>query len=276
MNLSERSSDLSSGSSDGKYWVEEFLEARGHEYFCNVDEDFILDRFNLTGLNAEVEWYPQALDVILDRADTHTINDEITRTRLERAASTLYGLIHARFILTARGMQKMADKYRRHEFGTCPRVLCGGAPVLPVGLDDVLGKSKVKLYCPKCQDIYTPKLARHANLDGAFWSTTFPHLMLSSHPMAIPADHRPADHPMNKVGLPEHPLETYTPKIFGFRIHAVASRQRARQKLRELVERAPEPGKPTTAVNASAAAGAVSAAYLAGEFDMAVDPALQA
>jgi hypothetical protein len=31
-----------------------------------VDEDFILDRFNLTGLNNDVSNYPQALDLITD------------------------------------------------------------------------------------------------------------------------------------------------------------------------------------------------------------------
>lgn len=37
------------------------------EYFSEVDEDYILDRFNLTGLNAEVvQEYQRALDLITD------------------------------------------------------------------------------------------------------------------------------------------------------------------------------------------------------------------
>lgn len=37
------------------------------EYFCEVDEDYILDRFNLTGLNAEVvQEYSRALSLITD------------------------------------------------------------------------------------------------------------------------------------------------------------------------------------------------------------------
>ena len=55
--------DLTEASSDyvPNSWVTWFLATKGNEYFCEVDEDYILDRFNLTGLNAEVQHYPQAL-----------------------------------------------------------------------------------------------------------------------------------------------------------------------------------------------------------------------
>ena len=60
--------DLTSGSSDyaANSWVMWFLSTKGNEYFCEVDEDYILDRFNLTGLNAEVQDYSQALDLVTD------------------------------------------------------------------------------------------------------------------------------------------------------------------------------------------------------------------
>lgn len=48
-------------------WISWFLSSKGNEYFCEVDEDFILDRFNLTGLNNEVTNYTQALDLITDQ-----------------------------------------------------------------------------------------------------------------------------------------------------------------------------------------------------------------
>lgn len=47
-------------------WVAWFLSSKGNEYFCEVEEDYILDRFNLTGLNTEVQNYSQALDLITD------------------------------------------------------------------------------------------------------------------------------------------------------------------------------------------------------------------
>lgn len=60
--------DLSSNSSDyaANSWVTWFLSTKGNEYFCEVDEEYILDRFNLTGLNGEVQHYPQALDLVTD------------------------------------------------------------------------------------------------------------------------------------------------------------------------------------------------------------------
>ena len=46
------------------------MSTKGNEYFSEVDEEYILDRFNLTGLNAEVHHYSLALDLITDAIGT--------------------------------------------------------------------------------------------------------------------------------------------------------------------------------------------------------------
>ena len=59
-------------------WISWFLSAKGNEYFSEVDEEYILDRFNLTGLNGEVHHYNQALDLITDNLGmfaSHTTGD---------------------------------------------------------------------------------------------------------------------------------------------------------------------------------------------------------
>lgn len=183
--------DISSGSSDyaANTWIAWFLSTKGNEYFCEVDEEYILDRFNLTGLNTEVHHYFQALDMITDTLE-ESINDE-PREKIESQARLLYGLIHARYIITTRGLAKMLEKYKRGDFGRCPRVLCHQQQLLPVGLSDIPFQRPVKLYCPLCEDIYSPKSSRHGTIDGAFFGTSFPHMLLMVYPHLLPSKTAP-------------------------------------------------------------------------------------
>ncbi|WFD36094.1 casein kinase 2 regulatory subunit [Malassezia cuniculi] len=192
--------DLSSGSSDyaANTWIAWFLSTKGNEYFCEIDEDYILDRFNLTGLNTEVHHYFQALDMITDTLD-ESIDDE-SREKIESQARLLYGLIHARYIITTRGLAKMLEKYKRGDFGRCPRVLCHHQPLLPVGLSDLPFQRPVKLYCPLCEDIYSPKSSRHGSIDGAFFGSSFPHMLLMVYPHVLPSK-TPPPAPQPNPGL---------------------------------------------------------------------------
>lgn len=85
----------------------QFLAARGNEYFCEIDEDYLTDRFNLTGLNTDIPLYQYALDLVTDVFDMDV--DDDMREQIERSARHLYGMVHARYIVTTRGLAKMVS-----------------------------------------------------------------------------------------------------------------------------------------------------------------------
>eukprot|EP00537_Pseudo-nitzschia_pungens_P001732 CAMPEP_0172366744 /NCGR_PEP_ID=MMETSP1060-20121228/16850_1 /TAXON_ID=37318 /ORGANISM="Pseudo-nitzschia pungens, Strain cf. cingulata" /LENGTH=412 /DNA_ID=CAMNT_0013090715 /DNA_START=165 /DNA_END=1403 /DNA_ORIENTATION=- len=199
----EESSEMSASDEDGS-WITWFCSLRGNEFFCEVDEDYIQDDFNLTGLHNLVPYYEYALDMVLDVE--MPMEDSLTEEQqeiVESAAEMLYGLIHARYIVTNRGMHAMYEKYRSAAFGRCPRVFCQGQPVLPVGLSDLPRNYTVNVFCPRCHGLFFPKSTRQANIDGAYFGTTFPHLYLMTHPDMIPAK----------------PSQTYVPRVYGFKVN---------------------------------------------------------
>ncbi|KAJ1677097.1 casein kinase 2 regulatory subunit, partial [Spiromyces aspiralis] len=209
--------DIDTGSEEIS-WISWFCSLNGHEYFCEVPEDFIEDEFNLTGISQMVHNYNEAIDRILDIEDDYHMWDEAKRSMVDQAAEVVYGLIHARYIVTRNGLNDMAEKFENCEFGICPRTGCKNSLVVPCGVSDVLGVDSVKLYCPNCIDVYTPPNRRLDYVDSAFFGTTFPHLFFLTFPDYLP--------PRN--------MRIYKPKIFGFNISEVSAMGRRMQWLRLL------------------------------------------
>lgn len=113
----------------------------------------------------------------------------------------LYGLIHARYILSPRGLAMMREKFTLGTFGSCQRILCDRQLVLPIGLSEELSTSRVKTYCPRCQEVYVPR-QKHLDIDGAYFGTSFANVLFKTFPELYPKD---------------GPL-TYLPTIYGFKI----------------------------------------------------------
>ncbi|KVI00548.1 putative casein kinase II subunit beta-4 isoform X1 [Cynara cardunculus var. scolymus] len=197
-------SDVSGSDEDDTSWISWFCNLRGNEFFCEVDDEYIQDDFNLCGLSSQVPYFDYALDLILDVESSH--GDMFTEEQnelVESAAEMLYGLIHVRYILTTKGMSAMLEKYKNYDFGRCPRVYCCGQPCLPVGQSDIPRSSTVKIYCPKCEDIYYPRSKYQGNIDGAYFGTTFPHLFLMTYGHL----------------KPQKAAQSYVPRVFGFKLH---------------------------------------------------------
>ena len=150
-------------------------------------------------------------------------------------------------------------------------MLCQGQPLLPIGLTDVPYEKSVKLYCGRCEDIYSPKSSRHGSIDGAYFGTSFPHLLFLVYPSLLPPKSGPTDaaRASGAVGLvpgagatvddprrrgrPREELvegsdalgdaintaavalraERYRPRIFGFQVNEVAKLQRWQEAVRD-------------------------------------------
>jgi len=127
-------SDVNTSDEEDSSWISWFCTLKGNEFLCEVDEDYIQDDFNLSGLSSQVAYYEYALDLILD---VESPNDEMMTEEqhemVESSAEMLYGLIHSRYILTSRGMNAVLEKYKNVHYGRCPRAYCCANLASPSG-----------------------------------------------------------------------------------------------------------------------------------------------
>jgi casein kinase II subunit beta len=103
----------------------------------------------------------------------------------------------------------MREKYLLGKFGICPRVLCERQNVLPIGMSEDIRTSRVKVYCPRCEDVYMPK-KKYPDVDGAYFGCSFPHILLMVHQESIQTYED-----LIPTALPN----SYVPKIYGFKIY---------------------------------------------------------
>eukprot|EP01084_Bolivina_argentea_P138077 243176_1 len=188
-------------------WIETFLESEKNSFFCRISDSYLADNFELYELDGAVTNYKFALNLLRNRRKEtfeHLTTEQ--KKTIEHSAKTLYGLIHARFIITKRGLEKMKRKYISNDFGKCQRNNCNEQSLLPTAITDEKGKECVRLYCSNCCDIYLPRKECYKNIDGAYFGTTFAHLFLLAFPIFKP-----------KQSITR--TQNYTPKIFGFRLH---------------------------------------------------------
>lgn len=235
-------------------WVHRFCHTPGHEFFCAVPASFLAEEFNWLGLLSDLA----AIDLLLGNLDKGkgTKHHRPPLPWDEAAARRMYGLIHARFIVTQKGLNAMRDKFEQAHFGRCPRLACSGQALLPVGVrdeeegedggegDEVQDEGEemmegpghgirnggINVYCPRCRELYRPADPRHQQLNGAYWGTSFAHLFMLAFPdlFAAPASeeqvrreaarHSPVTTRASATGSRRGKEDAYVPRVFGFRV----------------------------------------------------------
>ena len=86
-------------------------------------------------------------------------------------------------------------------FGVCQRSFCDKQLLLPHGMSEKLRQGRVKVYCPRCEEVYIPHTK--FNLDGAFFGPSLVHMFLAEY--------------KTQIILPPK-IMMYEPRMFGFAI----------------------------------------------------------
>ena len=156
-------------------WIQQFCKQPENKWYVEIDHEWAADGFNQYGFDEIIPNYDLALNMILDERSKQWayLTDQNIEGILKQAIHQ-YGLLHARYITQAEGLVKIKEKYLAGEFGTCPRVLCDNEKLIPIGTSHKIRHHSLKLYCPKCNDIY--KCPPDIRIDGAHFGPAFPHI----------------------------------------------------------------------------------------------------
>jgi len=202
----------------GQGWIDAFLATAAGRYFVRVDPNYMADTFNFFGIRQKIsQHFRYAMDLLRctsyspDRLPQDWPRD-IDREAVHRAAVRLYGLLHARFLLTRgqkQGLDLMWEKYSRREFQECPRHFCDRQICLPYGPHEELDRSVLRMFCPNCREVYVPEDPACNTIDGAFFGPSWVDLFIEAYACKgiIPA------------GAVKRPLV----RLFGFKVEALCS-----------------------------------------------------
>lgn len=146
-------------------WICDF--ASSNEWVIPIADVYVNDAFNLQGLSGLFDHYSRLLKIIRGTS----FSDE---PELQQDAITLYGMIHARYLVTPDGVRSVWSKFQEQVFGQCPRVACNGQPMLPIGLEGETSETPAKGFCPRCRDVYDAC----GQISGSFYGPNFPHVFV--------------------------------------------------------------------------------------------------
>jgi casein kinase II subunit beta len=158
-------------------WIKQFCRQEQSGWYVEVDPDWAGDWFNQYGMSNHFDDFDDAVDLISDRRSANWKNFKDSQIQsIQQQALRIYGMLHSRWICLPKGMLLMKAKYEAGVYGKCPRFMCAGTHLLPMGTTLAVRRHSAKLYCPQCCDIYRPPPG--VTLDGAHFGPAFPHMFL--------------------------------------------------------------------------------------------------
>ena len=212
-------------------WILKFLSSRPKDSLLPIPREYLSDGFNLVHLPLIVEHvglgtkqipatttfplYKAALHLILQEHDETTA---LVPAAVQRAAECLYTLVHARYVISPRGLETVHRVLREKPiFGRCPRTGCHGMPVLPYSERsdyDMTHSCMTKSYCCNCGETFTNW---DSKVDGAAWGPSFCHLLLMTYGKDLMQQ-------LYRLQIPPSSMEEnlVAPSIFGFKVHAAS------------------------------------------------------
>jgi casein kinase II subunit beta len=150
------------------------VDTRSTSWLIEIDDHFLQSAVSYYDLNRKVPHYSHAVEVV--KIGSYNITG-FTQEQIEilrNVTRKLYGLLHQRFAITDDGVRKLARKVSVGLYGLCPRIACKGAKLIPMGFSLEPELDTVKVWCPKCHDVYNGK----SNLDGAYFGPDLPMMYL--------------------------------------------------------------------------------------------------
>ncbi|KAJ3450905.1 casein kinase ii subunit beta [Anaeramoeba flamelloides] len=187
-------------------YPEWFCSLKGNEFFCKIEPSYLKNEEAFEFLKPEFKHFDLAMEIITNQENkVLEKRSEEENDLIEKESMILYGLIHASYILTNEGMEKMKQKYVNRDFGECPRLLCKNSPVLPIECQNEMSPKCVKIYCPTCNRVFNPPY-KFSKLNGEYFGSQFAHLFLKKYPE------------FEK----KQEMEKYQPTMFGFDIHELS------------------------------------------------------
>lgn len=182
-------------------WVDWFLTTPAGRYFVRIDDGYLSDTYNYYGLRQKVPNFSAAFELIRGPRIEPGARPAEWPEDIDSYGACLFGLLHARYLLTDEGQRRMRKRCEDGAFPHCPRTLCRGAQCLPYGAADDIGQSELLLFCPCCGDVYRAG-GEAMETDGAFFGPNWVHPFLARYRDLVPSE------------LPER----YVPRIFGFHV----------------------------------------------------------